>query len=412
MGRQATPIHDWVTPDGLAHRRKEAESLLSSLDEGRAPTYRNTNDSSIIDFESKKRKKYEASASIAKRLGVDVDRVADSTGRIDDILNNRFKSMDQTPLTLTPNQGFFNANLYRFLPGIVMSITGVRNADRIAGRTMVGTFADSEIYQTTGELIASTALYGDGAPSRASSANTNVVKRDNVRFSTAWETDFLQRETAAQIGQYSLETNLQNACYKSLDITRNLVGFYGFSGGGIKDNYGILNDPNLPAYVSFALGGSGNTEWSTKTASEIFNDVNDMFQALLSSSVGEGVDNQTSMVLSVALSSYAQLNTVSESGNNRSAATMIRDTFPNMEIIPVPEFDAAEGGENVVYLTLRNFNDGYSTDDGNIMTQLVTENMRTLAPVNMGEKFSQEIVMSLAGVMVKRPVFVVRYTGA
>ena len=89
------------------------------------------------------------------------------------------------------------------------------------------------------------------------------------------------------------------AVAESLDIIRNRVGFYGYNQPDTRV-FGLLNDPNLPAYANVAAGVGGLT-WVLKTFVEITADIREAVTSLITQSGGRIRPQDTDMVLCLPL---------------------------------------------------------------------------------------------------------------
>jgi hypothetical protein len=194
----------------------------------------------------------------------------------------------------------------------------------------------------------------------------------------------------------------------SLDIARNRVGFFGFNSPDTRV-FGFLNDPNLPAYVSVPSGAT-DTEWSTKDFLEITADIRLMHVNLVNNSggnikVGPGGDAIT-MAMPLGFSQY--MGVTSEFGN--SVGEWMATTYPTTRYVESPELTGANGGANVIYIYAEDVDDG-STDDGRVFIQIVPARFQALGTEQRAKSYVEDYTNALAGVMVKRPWAVGRYTG-
>lgn len=309
-----------------------------------------------------------------------------------------FPEMFSTPSVATPIQ------FLQFLaPEAIMQLTTKKDIDDLVGIAMTGTWADEEIVQAIIEKLGTAKPYGDKANPRLASFNVNYEKRTIVRFESALETGILEdeRNAKARINTHSLK---KEAVAEILEIARNMVGYFGYSNGDNK-TYGLLNDPNLSAYISVANNTAGtSTSWANKSFLEITKDIITAVSAL-QIKAGNNFNPQTEgSVLAVSLSKYQYLNTLNELGT-MSVIEWIKKTYPNMEVKASAFLDGANATADVFYLYAKKLG------GKDVINQNVQDKMRFLGLFNGGKLVREYYANATAGVFVLQPVGVVRYTG-
>ncbi len=85
--------------------------------------------------------------------------------------------------------------------------------------------------------------------------------------------------------------------------------------------------------------------WATKTATEIYNDVIAVFQRLAIQSAGY-IENDSPIRLILSPGMEVLLARVNDLG--KSAMSMVKDYFPNIEIVTLPELASATAGETMM----------------------------------------------------------------
>jgi len=299
--------------------------------------------------------------------------------------------------------------LREFLPGVVYILTQARRGDLIAPVATVGNWRDEEIAQPTLEFIGSPEMYKDhGDVPITSWVNTYEI-RSIVRFEIALESNKLaiERASAAQIND---RAEKRKAVAMALEILRNEIFFNGFN-AGVNRTYGVLNDPNLPAFVTVDVGGSGTTPWPDKTVAEIITDLVTNISRLRKQS-GSHVDPE-SMPIKLALASDVkdQLNKTDASfTNGMTVNKWIKDNYPNITVESIPEFNEAFGGENVAYMYAPVVS-GTGSDGDQTMMQLVPAKMQSLNTTVTTKGIKEGYTNALAGCLVKRGWAVVRLSG-
>lgn len=295
--------------------------------------------------------------------------------------------------------------LQAWLPGFARIITQARKIDEMVGILTAGSWEDEEVVQGVMEQTGKAQPYGDANNIPLTSFNPNFERRTIVRFESGMNVGRLEEARAAKM-RASAADEKRAATGLSLEIQRNAVGFYGYNNGSNR-TYGFLNDPSLPAYVSVANTGGGTT-WATKTFLQITADLRTAFAALRSRS-GDNIDPEsTPITIGIATAAVDYLTVTSDFGI--SVRDWIRTTYPKARIVSAPELSAANGGENVFYMFAEEVNDGAS-DDSRTFVQVVPAKVYTLGVHQMAKSYVEDFANATAGVMLKRPYAVVRYTG-
>lgn len=296
--------------------------------------------------------------------------------------------------------------LQNWLPGFVKVITAARKIDELVGITTTGSWEDEEIVQGLLEPIGNAVPYGDYTNVPLASWNTNFVRRTVVRFEKGIKVGMLEEARAARI-RISTSAEKRASAALALEIQRNLVGFYGFNNG---DNltYGFLNDPGLPAYVPVAASGTGgSTLWSQKNFLQIVADIRAAAAQLQTQSQDTINPEDAELTLALPTNSYQYLSVTSDFGI--SVRDWINKTYPKMRVISAPQLNLANGGQNVFYLYAESVEDGAS-DDSRTWVQVVPAKFQALGVEKMAKAYEEDYANATAGVLLKRPYAVVRYT--
>lgn len=287
-------------------------------------------------------------------------------------------------------------------PEAITQLTTKKDIDELVGIAMAGTWSDEEIVQAIIERLGSARPYGDKANPNLASYNVNYEKRTIVRFEEALETGILEDERASK-ARLNSRAIKKEAVAEILEIARNMVGYFGYTNGDNK-TYGLLNDPNLPSYVSVASGAGASTLWENKTFIEITKDIITAVSALQVKSGNNFNPQADASVLAVSLSSYQYLNTLNTLGT-MSVLDWIAKTYPKMEVKTSAFLDGANGDANVFYLYAKKLG------GKDVINQNVQDKMRFLGLFNGGKLVREYYANATAGVFVLQPAGVVRYTG-
>lgn len=296
--------------------------------------------------------------------------------------------------------------LQAWLPGFIKTITAARKIDELIGISTIGSWEDEEVVQGILEPIGNAVPYGDYTNVPLSSWNTNFIRRTVVRFEKGLKVGVLEEARAARI-RISTAAEKRSSAALALEIQRNLIGFNGFNAGN-NLTYGYLNDPNLPAYVTVAVGASSSTTWASKVFLEIVADIRAAAAKLQVQSQDTINPEDVETTLGLATSVYQYLSVVSDFGI--SVRQWIKETYPKMRIVSAPQLNAANGGANVFYLQADKVDDGAS-DGSEVWLQAVPAKFQTLGVEKQAKAYVEDYTNATAGAFLKRPYAVVRYTG-
>lgn len=298
-------------------------------------------------------------------------------------------------------QGYLLQNI---LPGVVRVSTQVRLIDEIAGVLNAGNWYDEYIAQRVVSPAGKAELYNDHTNIPMASY-TNILERRNiVRFEQGFGVGHLEEARQAVEG-YDEAQIKRGMVNESLEISRNRLGFYGFTGG--QRTFGLLNDPSLPAY------SSSTGSWLTGAAANwtgVTTDFQRMFTNLELRSGGHVKDDMNiTVVLPLGyrrVMSY--VNTAS--ATSQTVKQWLEEMFPNIRFLYAPQFQAANGGANVVYMFVDEMPDG-DESGGRTIVQVVPEKFRTLGVQQHAKGYLEDASNATAGVMVLRPWAFERMSG-
>jgi len=203
-------------------------------------------------------------------------------------------------------------------------------AAQIATEVKKGDWTTTTAIFRTREPVGQVATYGDWSPNGMSSANVNYPSRETYAYQT-W-IEYGERELAqASQGQIDVAGDKQYA--KSLIMAKFANKSYLYGVAGLK-NYGLTNDPNLTAPVAAPVN------YATATPEDIANDVVRQVGLLIAQSGGL-INGSERLVFAAAPSLINDIRRTNEFGLN--ADKKIRESYPNIVYVPVPEFDTAAG---------------------------------------------------------------------
>ena len=188
------------------------------------------------------------------------------------------------------------------------------------------------------EVVGETTAYGDyNSGGGQNSANANFPQRQSFLFQAIIEYGDLEVARYAR-ARINWITEKQRARMRQLNTFENFGYFFGVAG---LANFGLLNDPNLPASITPApKAKTGSGPWLSGTqvvgtANEIFNDVQAVFIQLVNQ-MGGLVNRETKMVL--ALDPAHEAAFTQTNSFNVNVSKLIKDNFPNMSVTSAVQY--------------------------------------------------------------------------
>lgn len=303
-------------------------------------------------------------------------------------------AMDAASLTPTL-VGTPNAGIPTFLttyvdPKVIEVLVAPMRAADLVGESKKGDWTTLTAAFIQAEPLTKVATYGDYSADGDSSANINYPQRQAYFFQTwtRWGERELEMAGAGRV-DWSSQLNYSSA----LGLAKFLNSTYLFGVSGLQ-NYGLTNDPRLPAPISLTI------DWSTAAPEDIFNSFVALYKALQTQS--QGIIEQTDELrMGLAPTAAGDLNRVNTYG--LSAAKLIRDAFPKLTLVTVPEFDTQAG--RLVQLWAPRI-EGQET-----ATCGFTEKMRAHAIERYSSYFRQKKSAGSWGAVIFRPLGVAQLLG-
>ncbi len=253
------------------------------------------------------------------------------------------------------------------------------------------------------QMIESTGFvsnYDDFGNSGRAGANVTFPQRQNQTFQVMTKYGEMEMERAG-LARVDWANALNIASILTLNKYQNLTYFFGCA--GVTNNYGLLNDPNLPASIVAGTKAAGGTTWTAGTALEIFLDVQNMYKQAQTQMLGN-VTLKSKMTLAMSPLSEVNLTKVVPTYGTMSVADLIKKTFPNMEIKTAVEYNTA--GSGLIAQLICESDDGQATAEC-----AFTEKLRTHAIVVGNSSWSQKKSQGTYGTVIYRPMNIVGMTG-
>lgn len=240
-------------------------------------------------------------------------------------------------LTTDPNAGIPTMFTTWVDPEIYQVVfSPLRAVDIIGPERRTGDWTEQTAMFPVEEVVGETTAYGDYNNSGENSGNVNFPQRQSFLFQSIIEYGDLEvaRYSRARVNWIMAK---QRSRVRQLNTFMNFSYFYGIAA---LQNYGLLNDPNLPASITPATKAYGGTTWLVgtqvkATANEIYNDI----QALFIQGVNQNgglVDRESEMVLAMDPQHEAAL--TATNSFNVNVSDLLKKNFPKMKVISAVQY--------------------------------------------------------------------------
>lgn len=307
-------------------------------------------------------------------------------------------AMDAQPTMVTTGSSGVPAFFTNFVdPELIRILVTPMKAAEIIGEVKKGDWttltAQFPVVESAGEVSS----YGDYNNNGMTAANVNWVPRQSYHYQThtRWGERELDMYGAARIG-YAAELNVASALV--LNKFQNKSYFYGIAG---LQNYGLLNDPSLPASIApNATGTSGGLTWATKDGQAVYDDILKLFGQLVSQTKGllEMTDSMT-----LAMSPAMSVNLAKTNMYNVNVSDQLKKNFPNLKIETAIEYSTT-AGEMVQLIADR-------LGEQDTAYAAFTEKMRAHAVVTEESSWKQKKSGGTWGAIIRQPLAIATMVG-
>lgn len=193
------------------------------------------------------------------------------------------------------------------------------------------------VIESTGEVSS----YGDFSENGSTGVNFQFPQRQAYGYQTVTEYGEKQIERAG-LAKIDFVGRLNIASALTLNKFQNATYFFGVDG---LQNYGLLNDPSLSAFLTPATKTYGGVKWINNgvivaTANEIYSDIQSMFVQLQVQSKG-AIDLESKVVL--AMSSATAVALTATNSFNVNVTDLLKKNFPNIRFETAQEYAQAAG---------------------------------------------------------------------
>lgn len=307
-------------------------------------------------------------------------------------------AMDAQPTMVTTGSSGTPAYFTNYVdPELIRVLVTPMKAAEIIGEVKKGDWttltAQFPIVESAGE----TSSYGDYNHNGMTAANVNWVARQSYHYQThtRWGERELDMYGAARIG-YAAELNVASALV--LNKFQNKSYFYGIAG---LQNYGLLNDPSLPASITPSATGTGSAlTWATKDGQAVYDDILKLFGQLVSQTKGL-LDMSTPMTL--AMSPAMSVNLAKTNMYNVNVSDLLKKNFPNLKIETAIEY-STPAGEMVQLIADR-------LGEQDTAYAAFTEKMRAHAVVTEESSWKQKKSGGTWGAIIRQPLAIATMLG-
>lgn len=343
-----------------------------------------------------------------EELGVSWEAGAEPKAYIpDEFRRNWPLAMDAMPTLVTDPSAGIPALLTTFIDPQVYEIRFSPNkAAEILGESRKGTWLDDAAIFPVVEHTGEVSSYGDYANSGRAGLNMAFPARQSYLFQTIKQYGERELERAG-LARINFVSEINRSAATQLNKFENLSYFFGIAG---LQNYGLMNDPNLPANLSpgtKASPASGNT-WFTAggapncTANEVYNDILAIYETLVNTAAGL-VDKSTKLVLAMSPGSEVALDFINLYGI--SVSDMLKKSFPGMRFVTAVQFGAYSSSNtqgvvagNVVVMIAESI-EGQQTGYCSF-----NEKMRDHVIVREMSAFKQKVTGGTWGAIIRMPI--------
>lgn len=252
---------------------------------------------------------------------------------------NSDMAMDAQPtLGTDPNAGIPSLLTTYVDPDIYEFLFAPNKAAEAVGEERKGDWTTDTamfpVVEDTGEVSS----YGDYNNNGRAGANSNFPQRQSYHFQVIMS--YGDREVArAGLAKLNWVSQINRSAGDLLKRYSNLTYLFGVAQ---LQNYGLTNDPNLPAALTPApKANNQGVGWYTPggtpnaTPNEVYNDILAMVNALIVANQGL-VDADSAFTLVLGPSPALAFNFVNSFKVNVKA--LIKDNFPKMKIVTIPQF--------------------------------------------------------------------------
>lgn len=263
------------------------------------------------------------------------------------------------------------------------------------------------------EFIGEVSSYDDMSESGMVTVNYNWENRQAYNYQTHIGVGQRAVDRMGKARQ-NLVADMTRGAIVLLNKEQNLIYAYGVAG---EQNYGLLNDPNLPAASTAANKANGGTTWFVNTSqpnaspNEVYNDVFALFTQLVAQSAGIIlITKMDKLTLALGPTQMNALKFVNSFG--LTVESMINGAFPNMRIVAAIQYEDLSSS-NPQGNAAGNFMQMICEGAGGQTTLFAAynEKLRAHTMVQRTSSFVQKYSQGAYGTIIKQPYAVASMLG-
>jgi hypothetical protein len=234
------------------------------------------------------------------------------------------------PLVTDPNSALPALLTTAIDPEVIRVVFAPLEFADILGERKAGDWLEETRIFPIVEMTGEVSSYGDYNNNGRAGINFNYPNFQSYLFQTILK--YGDRETArAGLMKINYVSELTAAAGDLLNRFGNLAYAFGISG---LQNYGIINNPYLSAYIAPALKAWGGTSWFNSgapaaTANEVYNDIVALVERLILQGNGT-ISAKSPMTLAMSPQSEVALTFTNSFGVN--VTDLLKKNFPNMTV--------------------------------------------------------------------------------
>ena len=243
----------------------------------------------------------------------------------------------QAPLVTDPNSAVLAMLTTVIDPEVIRVVLAPLQFAKILGERQKGKWlTETEVFPVV-EMTGEVSSYGDYNNNGRAGVNLNYPQFQSYLFQTIIRYGERELERAG-LSKINYVSELEIAAADILNRYANLG--YGFGISGLQ-NYGIINNPYLGAYLTPATKVAGGTTWFTASgqpnasANEVYNDIVSLVEQLIVQTLG-AVDMESKMTLAMSPQSMVALTFANSFGVN--VKDLIKENFPNLMVKSAPQY--------------------------------------------------------------------------
>jgi len=313
---------------------------------------------------------------------------------------------DAQPALITISNSGIPAFLSTYIdPKVIDILVSPMKATEIVGEeTKTGDWTMETAMFPLAESTGQVSSYGDYSQTGVAGVNVNWVQRQSYTYQVI--TQWGERELEKMgLGRIDWANRMNVASVLTLNKFQNKSYFFGVNG---LANYGLLNDPTLPASITPIVWESVTT-WAAKAALSdgsgglaVYGDIKALYGQLVSQANGlVELDMESPMTL--AMSPESQVYLTLTTTYNVNVMDMLKKNFPKMKIVTAPEYQLTSG--NFMQLIADEM-EGLRT-----ASTAFTEKLRAHPIIIKSSSYEQKKSQGTWGCIVRRPFLIAGMLG-